>query len=1297
MKKFYSVFLSLTVLLFSQFAKAAPGNALSFDGYDDAVKITANSAFDFATGSVEAWLKPSAVFTSNRCWFANRKGGSTRYSLHMNGNTIGLWNGSSFQTVTMPFTFEASRWYHVGVVIRATSMDVFVNAQYMGSTANGMGTATGLQVQIGHIDAGTVSGEAFYGAIDEVRVWNTTLNGSIFRDGMYGEIQPGIATANGLVAYYHFDETTGTLAADATGFNRTGTLTNFAFSGISNRVESYAMVLPLVSMASQVKANSFTITWSAPFTGVAEKYYLDVSTSPNYTSFVAGYNKKDVGNVLSYNITGLANGINYYYRISAEKASVTQQGAYSTPNNMTTLVRDARTVYIDASRTSGANNGSSWANAYTRFQDGVNAAADGDSVFVAKGTYQPALNASFSLKDGVKTFGGFAGTETSLSQRILSAANASILRGNGNRVMYNNEVYDGTVLEGFTISNGYYTAWADGGAGICNIYSSPVISYCTFSFNTAENNAGGGSGGAIYNYGSSPTISNCVFNNNQSSGAGAAICNFVQSGPQIISCSFYNNYAKTNGGAIASFYGEENDHVDILNSVFSNNTAVGYGSAVYNNSVAATITNCTFANNTTNKGASGGTVAADTWGLGMNNSIIWGNNSGIIDVNSSEPYVYSCLIQGGYAAGEDILNIDPLFVNTSNAIGTDDILGTTDDGLQLKIGSPAINVGLNNSLPNYISKDVIGNTRIYNNTIDFGAYEYQPAPVPVSHLKYVDATRTGGTKTGASWANAFVKFEDAVSAAAVGDTLFVAKGTYKPATGASFTLKEGVKFYGGFAGTEATLAERNVSGANATVLSGNNARVIVNNNLSNATLFDGFTVSNGFYAAYLSGGAGMCNINASLLISHCIFTQNKTTNTDGGGTGGAMYNEASSPVITNCTFSNNDASGPGAAIFNDDASSTQIANTTFANNHTSFYGGAIGNFGDFWGLIAPVKITNCMFYGNTAGGYGGAMYSFGSSPLVTNCTFVNNTATYAGDGDGIITTEYGTTHISNSIIWGNAGGIQNINDGDATIDYSVIEGGYSGTNNVTTDPLFLKPSVPEGTDGVWGTNDDGLQLAGNSPAVNSGSNALIPAGISTDIRGNLRIVAGVVDMGSYEYLAGVLPVQLVSFNATATSTCGVALTWNSATETNSAKYVIEVSQDGRNFTAMAEVASKNAATGAAYNYNFNGAINGVFYFRLKVIDKDGVFTYSDVKNAFISCNQPQIVVAPNPVKSTLFIYNLKGNSQIQLYGVTGQRVLTVNTNNATQTIPVSKLTAGTYLVHIVCDGKIVTTEKIIKE
>ena len=98
-----------------------------------------------------------------------------------------------------------------------------------------------------------------------------------------------------------------------------------------------------------------------------------------------------------------------------------------------------KVIYVDQDARYGANNGTSWQNAYLSLQDALEEAEVGNEIWVAEGTYYPDegasqtpddRNSSFHLKSGVVVYGGFNGTETMVSQRNhLPETNGTILSG----------------------------------------------------------------------------------------------------------------------------------------------------------------------------------------------------------------------------------------------------------------------------------------------------------------------------------------------------------------------------------------------------------------------------------------------------------------------------------------------------------------------------------------------------------------------------------------------------------------------------------------------------------------------------------------------------------------------------------------------------------------------------------------------------------------------------------------------------------------------------------------------------
>ena len=338
-----------------------------------------------------------------------------------------------------------------------------------------------------------------------------------------------------------------------------------------------------------------------------------------------------------------------------------------------------------------------------------------------------------------------------------------------------------------------------------------------------------------------------------------------------------------------------------------------------------------------------------------------------------------------------------------------------------------------------------------------------------------------------SWANA-CSLQTALTSAISGDEIWVAAGTYTPITGtnrsATFQLKNGVVVYGGFAGTETLLTQRDpttdpaiLSGEIGAAGSGDNSYHVVTG-ATGATL-DGFTITAG-------------NADGS------------SPNNAGGG----MYNSASSPTIVNVTFSANLAAMFGAGMYNS-ASSPVLTNVTFSANQSSMYGGGMFN-----NIGSNPVLTNVTFSSNQAVYTGGGMQNSSSNPVLTNVTFSANQATdlWVGGGGGMFNGGSSPV-IHNAIFWGNTDTTGSISEkqiytasGTPSVDYSVVEGGYaSGTHIISTDPKL-------GTLGWYGGFTHTVPLLFGSSAINAtSSNCPV-----YDQRGMNRSTPA-CDIGAFEY------------------------------------------------------------------------------------------------------------------------------------------------------------------------------------
>jgi hypothetical protein len=184
-----------------------------------------------------------------------------------------------------------------------------------------------------------------------------------------------------------------------------------------------------------------------------------------------------------------------------------------------------------------------------------------------------------------------------------------------------------------------------------------------------------------------------------------------------------------------------------------------------------------------------------------------------------------------------------------------------------------------------------------------------------------------------------------------------------------------------------------------------------------------------------------------------------------------------------------------------------------------------------------------------------------------------------------------------------------------------------------------------------------------------------------------------------------LPVTLVDFTAHYTEP-NVALAWKSAQEIDFNYYELEHSSDGKVFSTTCIVfgAAENGH-GAEYTYTDKSIAgkSGLVYYRLKMVDIDGKFTYSPVRIIRLGDDNNSLTLTayPNPVSNELRITlptAWQGKQvNISLYNASGQRVNALNIENSsqTETIPTTSLQRGAYFLKANC-GQDVVSRQIIK-
>ena len=335
------------------FSMVPPGNALAFDGVDDYVQIS--NPYNGFTNSitVEFWAKINMADCSITGLLGQSNSGIDNMSTNVwiveilqSTNTLYFYvnDNGTWRYVSTSGSFPASGWHHWVATSNSTSTNFYLDGTLINSSAgisSGIRNSASSVIHIGK-EVRYNSGRFLKGSFDEVRIWNTAKTQSELQSNMYSEL---VGNESGLVAYYNFnqgvaggDNSAISTLNDKTSNGRNGTLTNLTKTGtISNFVESYALVVPVPAAATSITGTGFTANWAAPATGTVSSYKLDVSTSSTFGSFVTGYQGLDCGTSLSQAVSGLTAGTTYYYRVAADKTSVTGTGGYfRTPTTVTT-------------------------------------------------------------------------------------------------------------------------------------------------------------------------------------------------------------------------------------------------------------------------------------------------------------------------------------------------------------------------------------------------------------------------------------------------------------------------------------------------------------------------------------------------------------------------------------------------------------------------------------------------------------------------------------------------------------------------------------------------------------------------------------------------------------------------------------------------------------------------------------------------------------------------------------------------------------------------------------------------
>ncbi|GAB3876197.1 hypothetical protein GCM10028824_33470 [Hymenobacter segetis] len=450
----------------------APGNALAFDGTDDYVALPNTTPVPTGNGTytLEAWIKPNAMGVMGIIGWGNWGTTNQVNALRLSPTgIINYWWGPDLIVTTPDLS---GHWHHVAATFDGTTRTIYLDGVAVGSDTPGGHTVpspSNLRIGCTNDPSSGANYEYFNGSIDEVRIWSVARSAAEIKAAYTN--QPAVPQA-GLVAAYDFDAGTasGANTTQTTLFDRTtnfqdGTLTNFALTSgntTSNYVESYARVVPLATV-SGVTTTSFTANWAAPLVGIVNGYALEVAPTSTFSSGATSFGV--TAGTTSQAVSGLLPNRNYYYRLRADKTSVTGTGAYASgtvrtlsgltpPGNA--LAFNGTNNYVTVAHNAAFNLTTTitlegWVNTNSTAEQYITTKAEDSWYLALNGNNAAAGRASFLL-NGPSAAGGWLYGRTNLADGrwhyVVGTYDGSTLRLYVDGVLDNSRAATGAVLTG---------------------------------------------------------------------------------------------------------------------------------------------------------------------------------------------------------------------------------------------------------------------------------------------------------------------------------------------------------------------------------------------------------------------------------------------------------------------------------------------------------------------------------------------------------------------------------------------------------------------------------------------------------------------------------------------------------------------------------------------------------------------------------------------------------------------------------------------------------------------------------
>jgi parallel beta-helix repeat protein len=341
-----------------------------------------------------------------------------------------------------------------------------------------------------------------------------------------------------------------------------------------------------------------------------------------------------------------------------------------------------------------------------------------------------------------------------------------------------------------------------------------------------------------------------------------------------------------------------------------------------------------------------------------------------------------------------------------------------------------------------------------------------------------------------------------------------------------------------------------------------------------------------------------------------------------------------------------------------------------------------------------IRIENNLSYNN---GFSGVHINSGDRvEIVNNTCYDNNyTSRVSGGGDqhGISVQDGHDVIVANNIAQSFPaviGGVV-IKVGASSSNVTLINNVFYGNIHISANPISTNTQNVNPNFANAGSAD--FSLMSTSPAINVANATHAP---TIDIYGNARTTP---DIGAIEF-QGALPVTLVDFKGNRAEK-GNLLTWITAEEVNVSHYEVERSFNDFSFESIGKVNAKNKAS--VYTFLDQENIQKQTYYRLKMVDNDQSFQYSNTISLKATNKQGKYKIYPNPTTGIIIFetyIETEGDVQIEFLNAAGQRVIfltqRLNAGNQNIQVDLSNLPKGKYLTKLTQNGQVLQSNKVFK-